>query len=279
MRDAWKARPCIQLTDLFLGKLKAMLLIEYRIKLPLNLNQYQVAHLYTIMEMSKEFTSLGEGVEILENVPCDYACLPKPDHSRKGVGDVQRTSKRYHIPSTLAEVAGLPDCILAESAFNEFPHSKTIIIAEAGAKGEFTIDTICKKIDEENNIFKLPQVILDKCSVVDIDVVNDSLPDVLHKDEEDPKIVLGLKSDWHRSLIPGQSMIVHKLVSVNSGETKKKTKEVVNTLVMDTLRKMFTLFHRKLLCSQDRWKGLNMADIRTMENETKDVLDRKRGDD
>ena len=254
-----------------------MLLIEYRIKLPLPLDQYKIAQRHTTVEMSKEFTSLGEGVEILENIPCDPACLPNQSGpSRKGVTKVQRTSKRYYIPSEVSAAVGLPNCILRESSFNGFPNLRTVVTAEAGTNGEFTIDTLCRKMDDPKdptNVFKLPQAILDKCSVMDIDIVNDLLP--LNKDE-DPKEVLGLKDDWQGSLIPRLSMVVHKLVSVKSREANKETREAVNTLVMDSLRKVFTVFHRKLVCSQDRWTGLNMEDIRTMEQETKDVLDRKR---
>ena len=261
-----------------------MLLIEYRIKLPLPLDQYQIAQLYTTVEMSKEFTSSGEGVEILENIPCDPACLPNhTGPSRKAVTKVQRTLKRYYIPSAMSAAVGLSDCILRESSFNGFPNLRTVVTAEAGTDGEFTIDTVCKKMDDPKdnaNVFKLPQAILDKCSVVDIDIVNDSLPpDLLNKD--DPKEV-GLKDDWQESLIPRLSMVVYKLVFVKSRETNKETKETkeaVNTLVMDSMRKVFTVFHRKLVCSQDMWKGLNMEDIRTIEQETKDVLDRKRSDD
>lgn len=266
--------PGSQLFEVYLSKVKTMLLIEYRIKLPLPLDHYQIAQLHTTMEMSKEFTSSGEGVEILENIPCDHACLPKPRH-RDAVTKVQHTSKRFFIPSAISAAGGLSNCILRESSFNGFPNFKTVVTAETGTSGEFTIDTVCKKIDETENVFKLPQAILDKCSVVDIDIVNDSLPSDLLNENEDPKIVLGLKSDWQESLSP-TSMVVHKLVFVNSMETNKETKQAVTTLVVDSLRKLFTLFHRKLVCSQDRWRGLNMGDIRIMEQETKDVLDRKR---
>lgn len=252
-----------------------MLLIEYRITLPLSLNQYQIAQLHTTAEMSKDFTSPGEGVEILENIPCDTAFLPNQTPLRKSVNKVQRTSKRYHIPDSISAAAGLSNCIMRESSFNGFPSFRTVVTAETGATGEFTIDTVCKKMDDikQNNIFKLPQVILDKRSVVDIDIVNDTLPLELVSEDEEPKNVLGLKDDWQSSLVPQLSMVVYKLVFVKNSRDAPKE---VNTLVMDNLRVMFTLFHRKLICSQDRWKGLNIDDIRTIEEETKDVLDKKR---
>lgn len=254
-----------------------MLLIEYRIKLPISIDQYQIAHLHTTMDMSKEHTRLDEGVEVMENTPCDHACLPqqKPG-SRKEVAKVQRTSKRYYVPDSITSVVGLNKVVLRESSFNKFPNFRTIVAVESAGdaviNGEFTIDTVCRKGDDvvnKDNVFRLPQGVLDKRAVVDVDIVADVLPADLVNADEDPKKVLGLADGWQGSLIPRLSMVVYKLVSV-------KSRDPVNALVMDNLNKIFNVFHRKLVCSQDRWKGLNMEDIRTMEEETKDLLDKKR---
>ena len=197
-----------------------MLIIEYRIKLPISYDQYQIAHLHTTLDMSKQYTKMGEGVEVLENIPCDRACLPhqKPG-SRKAV---QRTSKRYYIPDSITSPAGLSQVVLMESSFNCFPSFRTTVTAESGSvngsaiNGEFTIDTVCRKGDDvtnEDNVFRLPQGILDKRAVVDIDIVADALPSDLVNDDEDPKKVLGLGDDWHGSRL---SMTVYKLVFVKS---------------------------------------------------------------
>lgn len=257
-----------------------MLLIEYHIKLPISYDQYQIAHLHTTSDMSKQYTKLGEGVEVLENIICDSACPPhqKPG-SRKQVTKVQRTSKRYYIPTSITSPVGLSQVVLRESSFNGFPSFRTTVTAESGSvgdsaiNGEFMVDTVCRKGDDvanNDNVFRLPQGILDKRAVVNIDIVVDALPADLVSDDEDPKKVLGLGDDWQGSLIPRLSMVVYKLVFVNSRDP------AIDALVMDNLRKMFNVFHRKLVCSQDRWKGLNMEDIRTMEDETKDLLDKKR---
>ena len=257
-----------------------MLLIEYRIKLPISIDQYQIAHLHTTMDMSKEHTRLGEGVEVMENTPCDTACLPQP-RSRKEVTKVQRTSKRYYVPDSITSVVGLNKVVLRESSFNKFPNFRTTVTVESAGdaviNGEFTIDTVCRKGDDvvnKDNVFRLPQGILDKRAVVDVDIVADVLPADLVNADEDPKKVLGLTDGWQGSLIPRLSMVVYKLVFVKS--CGPANKETINALVMDNLNKIFNVFHRKLVCSQDRWKGLNMEDIRTMEEETKDLLDKKR---
>jgi hypothetical protein len=260
-----------------------MLLTEYRIKLPISIDQYQIAHLYTTMDVSKQYTKLGDGVEVLENTPCDPACLPhqKPG-ARKEVGKVQRTSKRYYVPDSIASVVG-NQLVLRESSFNKFPTFRTTVTAESEAdsviNGEFIIDTVCMKGDDvvnKDNVFRLPQGLLDKRAVVDIDIVADSLPAALVNDDEDPKKALGLVDGWQGSLVPGLSMVVYKLLFVKIRAANEVFKETINSLVMDNLNRIFNVFHRKLVCSQDRWKGLNMEDIRTMEKETKDLLNKKR---
>ena len=218
----------------------------------------------------QKYTKPGEGVEILENVPCDVACLPQHNpNSRNSVQKVQRTSKRYYIPDFITSHLTKDSVVLRESSFNGFPNFRTVVTAESGTTGEFTIDTLCMTDDDANkdNVFKLPQIILDKRSVINIDIVNDALPPELVKEGDDPKKVLGLKDDWNSSFIP---MVVYKLVFVKSND------EIINTLIRDNLRTMFNLFHRKLVCSQDRWIGLNIKDIRTMEDDTKDLLDQRR---
>jgi len=221
------------------------MLIEYRINLPIVLDRYEIAHLHTTMELSKQFTNSGQGVET--------------------IGKVQRTSKRSHIPDSLTSTVGITGCVLRESSFNKFPYSRTTLTASES--GEFTVDTLCKQLSDDPNVFKLPQTILNKRSVVHIDIVNDKLHDV--ECDDDPKTVLGLKTDWQDDLIPRLSTTVYKLVFI---KTRIPNKEKVNALVLQAIHNIFLLFHRKLVCSQERWMGLNMDDIRTMEKETKDSL-------
>lgn len=46
-----------------------MLIKEYRVTLPLTVEEYQVAQLYSVAEVSKNETGGGEGIEVLKNEP------------------------------------------------------------------------------------------------------------------------------------------------------------------------------------------------------------------
>ena len=48
-----------------------MLIKEYRITLPMTVEEYQMAQLYSVAEASKNETGGGEGVEVIKNEPYD----------------------------------------------------------------------------------------------------------------------------------------------------------------------------------------------------------------
>ncbi|KAJ9600558.1 hypothetical protein L9F63_026300, partial [Diploptera punctata] len=71
-----------------------MLIKEYRVTLPLTVEEYQVAQLYSVAEASKNETGGGEGIEVLKNEPFDNFPLLGGKYS-KG----QYTYKIYHLAS------------------------------------------------------------------------------------------------------------------------------------------------------------------------------------
>lgn len=65
-----------------------VLLKEYRVILPVSVEEYQVGQLYSVAEASKNETGGGEGVEVLVNEPYEK-------DGEKG----QYTHKIYHLQS------------------------------------------------------------------------------------------------------------------------------------------------------------------------------------
>jgi hypothetical protein len=257
-----------------------MSLIEFRIKLPIATEKYPLARLHTTMDLSKELTNSRQGVKILENTLSNLPCYPTNNSSQSCGHLVQRTSKRYYLPDSLTTPLGVSGCVLREDSFNNPPNSRTTVTADYPSQPlgsvEFTVDTIVKNFstDTSHNIFRLPHFMLDKRSVVDIDIVNDSLDvnDSLLYNLAlvDPKTILGLKDDWQDHLTPNTSTILYKLVIIKSDSKQ------VTALIKESLQKLFLVFHQKLVCSHDRWTGLNIDDIRTMESETTTALKKRR---
>lgn len=50
----------------------------------------------------------------------------------------------------------------------------------------------------------------------------------------------------------------------------------VEGFIQKAERRLFTNFHRQVFCWMDRWHGLTMEDIRAIEDNTKEELDRVR---
>ena len=71
-----------------------MIIKEYRVTLPMTVEEYQVAQLYSVAEASKNETGGGEGVEVLKNEPYDDVPLLNGKFT-KG----QYTYKIYHLAS------------------------------------------------------------------------------------------------------------------------------------------------------------------------------------
>lgn len=50
----------------------------------------------------------------------------------------------------------------------------------------------------------------------------------------------------------------------------------IENFIQKSERRLFTNFHRQVFCWTDRWYGLTMADIRAIEDKTKEELDAQR---
>jgi hypothetical protein len=98
-----------------------MLICEYRVPLPMTVEEYQVAQLYSVAMASKDVTGGGEGVEVLKNEPMEH---PK-------YGKCQYTLKVYHlaskVPGWIRVLAPKGSLEIYEEAWNAYPYCRTVI--------------------------------------------------------------------------------------------------------------------------------------------------------
>ncbi|KAF1394994.1 hypothetical protein EPR50_G00015270 [Perca flavescens] len=95
-----------------------MLLKEYRICMPLTVEEYRVGQLYMISKHSHEQSDRGEGVEVVQNEPYE-----DPAH-----GQGQFTEKRVYLNSKLPTWARavVPKIFyVTEKAWNYYPYTIT----------------------------------------------------------------------------------------------------------------------------------------------------------
>lgn len=271
-----------------------MLLKEYRIPLPLSVEEYRVAQLYMIAKKSREESKgAGSGVEILVNEP--YTDGPG--------GSGQYTHKIYHIGSHLPGwfKALLPKSALTveEEAWNAYPYTKTRYTCPFIERFYLEIETkYFGDAGEQENVFELSGAELRNLQVDVIDVVRDQLSGSDYVREEDPKLYVSLKTargpledDWiqsyldHRQLgtpapAPGDGTIMcaYKLCRVEFRYWGMQSK--IEKFIHDVaLRKTMLRAHRQAWAWQDEWVGLTMEDIRQIERETQEALARKMATD
>ena len=91
-----------------------MIIKEYRVTLPMTVEEYQVAQLFSVAEASKNETGGGEGVEVIKNEP--YKVIYRDHFKQKLLSfhqDVpllngkftsgQYTYKKYHLQSKVSK--------------------------------------------------------------------------------------------------------------------------------------------------------------------------------
>jgi len=177
-----------------------MLIKEYRIPLPMTVEEYKIAQLYMIAKKSREETKGTEsGVEILINEP--YTDGPG--------GNGQFTHKIYHVGSHLPGwfKSLLPKSALTveEEAWNSYPYTKTRFKCPFVEKFSLEIETYYTPDGgDQENVFKLNDSDIRNRVVDLIDVVKDQEGTIYEDpDREDPMLYTSdktgrgpLSSDW-----------------------------------------------------------------------------------
>lgn len=258
-----------------------MLIKEFRVTLPLTVEEYQVGQLYSVAEASKNETGGGEGIEVLVNEPFDnYPLLG--GKFNKG----QYTKKIYHlqskVPSLIRMIAPKGSLEIHEEAWNAYPYCKTVITNPNYMKEKFLLIVESLHLPdkgEKENVHELPPEKLKHREVVHIDIGNDPVSAGDYKESEDPtkfkseKTGRGpLTGKWIEKADP--VMTCYKLVTAEFKWFGFQTR--VENFIHKAERRLFTNFHRQVFCWLDRWHDLTMEDIRRIEEQTKQELDKQR---
>lgn len=258
-----------------------MLIKEYRITLPLTVEEYQVAQLFSVAEASKNETGGGEGIQVLKNEPFENYPLLGGRYS-KG----QYTYKIYHlaskVPTFIRLLAPKGSLEIHEEAWNAYPYCRTIITNPNFMKDKFVIiiETLhAPGRGNRENVHELPPEKLKNREVVCIDISNDQVAASDYKKDEDPSSFKSKKTNrgplvgnWIEKVDP--VMTCYKLVTAEFKWFGLQTR--VENIIHKSERRLFTNFHRQVFCWMDRWYGLTMEDIRRIEERTQEELDRQR---
>ena len=228
-----------------------MLIKEFRVTLPMTVEEYQVAQLYSVAEASKNETGGGEGVEVIKNEPYEDVPLLGGKFT-KG----QYTYKIYHlaskVPQLVRAIAPKGSLEIHEEAWNAYPYCKTVLTNPGYMKDNFFICVETYHYPDRGtseNLHELSPEKLKQREVVMIDIANDPVSRADSKPDEDPSQFKSAKTErgpltgnWKKDVDP--VMTCYKLVTAEFKWFGLQTK--VESFIQTTERRLFTNFHRQV---------------------------------
>ncbi|XP_028106924.1 phosphatidylinositol transfer protein 2-like isoform X2 [Camellia sinensis] len=111
---------------------------EFRIVMPLSLEEYQIAQIYMVLKMQQQSKTSTEGVEVLEDKLIEDDVF----------GKCQYLSKIYKlqskVPAWLTAFARKDALVMQEEAWNAYPRCKSVIKTPCFNKLSVTIETVHK---------------------------------------------------------------------------------------------------------------------------------------
>jgi hypothetical protein len=246
-----------------------VLIKEYRVPLPLTVEEYQVAQLFTVADMSKSETKGDTAVEILVNEPYDDSEL----------GKGQYTHKIYHlgsrVPRWIAAICPSSALKLEEKAWNSYPYCRTVL-TNGFLRDRFSLTVESWHKDDVldlENVHELPPEKLKQREVIYVDISKTEHMDPKDvSSESDPTTFRSIKTNrgplkdgWINQSKP--RMCCYKLITIKFKVFGFETR--VESFIAKTQLNMLLKFHRQLFCLIDQWFGLTMEDIRRLEDDAK----------
>jgi len=244
-----------------------VLIKEFRIVMPLTLEEFKQGQKYSVARTSKEITTGANGIEVLK--------VEQYKDEKTGKMGIY-TYKIYHLeayfPGWIKAILPKAALLLYEEAWDCFPHCKTVVSSTfLGKKFSMIIETQhAEDFGEQENILDLTPEELKIRKVIQLDI-SGPLPDKRHyKKEEDPTLValhkkkMGpLKKGWQKEI--KEKMCCYKLVRAECKLLGFQSR--AEKYMMNFEETIFMKFHRQVFCWLDDWYGLSDEQIEKFQNE------------
>ncbi|XP_064606494.1 cytoplasmic phosphatidylinositol transfer protein 1-like [Liolophura sinensis] len=239
-----------------------MMLKEYRICMPLTVEEYRIGQLYMIAKHSHEQSQRGEGVEVIKNEPCQH-----PDY-----GEGQYTEKRIYLSSRLPNwmQALIPNVFyITEKAWNFYPFTITEYTCSFLPRFSIHIETRYENNNgSSENSLGLPSEDISLREVDFIDIAYDPLVEKHYKEEEDctkfksKKTNRGpLQKGWRENTQP--IMCSYKATRVKFEVWGLQSR--VEAFSHKAIRDILQVGHRQAFAWIDEWIDMKIEDIRSYE--------------
>ncbi|CAK8694285.1 unnamed protein product [Clavelina lepadiformis] len=254
-----------------------MVLKEYRICMPMTVEEYRKGQLYMISRHSDEQSEVGEGVEVITNEPC----------FDEDFGTGQFTEKRIHLNKRLPAWAAsfCPNIYVTEKAWNFYPYTITEYSCTWLPRFQIYIET---RYEDDNGVScdfewtkmegRVTASEFTNREIMHLDLAYDKIPDKHYKADEDctkfKSKMTGrgpLQRNWRETHVP--IMCSYKLVEVKFDVWGLQTK--VETYVHKVVKDILLLGHRQAFAWIDLWYDMSFDNIRQYENEIQTATNKK----
>jgi hypothetical protein len=252
-----------------------MYIKEYRILMPMSVEEYRIAQLYMVSRFSRERTTKGEGIEIVKNEPYE-------DEKGKGQYTHKIVYLENAIPAWVRALAPGSITQVEEQSWNAYPYVKTIYTCPFFGE-RFSIVSETRYFDDDGsqeNVHNLSPELLKQREVDFIDIANEEVDPAYYKKEEDPRCFLSKKTgrgplvgEWKKTQKP--VMCIYKVTYVEFKVWGLQT-TVEGWLQKSMCRDVLLLGHKQAFCWMDEWIDLTMEQVRKFEVETKIFCDKMR---
>jgi hypothetical protein len=185
------------------------------------------------------------------------------------------------MPSVVRAVVPREALTLTEESWNAFPCCRTVLISNYFPPEKFKIDIQTWHLPDaglSDNVHGLGPDKLKERVVIPIDIAA-PVPAKNYVAAEDPTLYQSVKTgrgrlqpDWLKHTQP--IMTCYKLVQADFRYWGLQGS--IENVVKDSQHRLFTSSLRQAVCLMDEWFGLTMADIRRLEEESKEELARAR---
>uniref|UniRef100_A0A2P2Q3S3 Phosphatidylinositol transfer protein N-terminal domain-containing protein n=1 Tax=Rhizophora mucronata TaxID=61149 RepID=A0A2P2Q3S3_RHIMU len=239
---------------------------EFRIVMPLSLEEYQVGQRYTNCRMQQQNTTSTEGVEVLENELIEDEVFGKCQYTRK----VYRFQSK--VPTWLTSFAPADALIMHEEAWNAYPRCKTVMKCPYFTKFSLTLETV-HKVDngQSENVHDLNGEQLAAREVEYIDIAlpaTDYWSYVIGTNNMDFSKFKSAKTD-HGPLLEGWQdrcnpiMTAYKLVTIDAPYWGFGYR--LEQALLAGEKSLFIECHRNCFGWIDEWFGMTMQQVCELE--------------
>ncbi|KAG7237627.1 hypothetical protein INR49_032073 [Caranx melampygus] len=244
-----------------------MLMKEYRICMPLTVDEYRIGQLYMISKHSCEQSGGGEGVEVVRN-ELDI-------HPQHGPG--QLTEKRIYLSRVKLKLPSWAKAFIprffyvTEKAWNFYPYTVSFL-----PKFSIRIETRFENNNGDNDNVSMTEsereVFGDTPtpakSVSFLDILSDPIPEKHYKESEDLRRWHSSKTDrgpleegWRDDHKPIMCSYKRVQCSFEVYGFQTKTEDFIHR----TIRDILLVGHRQAVAWIDEWHGMGLEEVREYE--------------